>query len=398
MINIKKVLNKYLLRDVFISLGQLAVSFGCVFIKYRKRYKDIWIISERPSEARDNGYWLFKYIMDNGLHDNVWYIIRPEASDVAKLEKYSERLIRYGSIKHHGYYCLSSCSISTQSSFSSPSYIAAKYFKRLMPVKKRYVYLGHGILKDDVEFLYRKNAKIDLLITDSRAEAREMKDIGGYEDNNVVITGRPRNDGLHDAILQKEILIMPTNRIWFLEKSGEAREKMFLESTFFHEYQSFMNNPVLHDILKKEGYKLMFFLHPNTQGLLHHFKSGNENISLIKAKDMGMQEALKRAAILITDYSSVAFDFAYMEKPVIYFQFDYEEFRKRQYKEGWFSYKRDGVGEIVDNQHDLLLKILELIDAGCKMDNRYIEKIRGFYAFNDTNNCKRVFDSIINIL
>ena len=42
---------------------------------------------------------------------------------------------------------------------------------------------------------------------------------------------------------------------------------------------------------------------------------------------------------MITDYSSVFFDFSYMRKPVIFYQFDEKKFRKAQYAEGYFSYK-----------------------------------------------------------
>ena len=46
--------------------------------------------------------------------------------------------------------------------------------------------------------------------------------------------------------------------------------------------------------------------------------------------------------------SSVAFDFAYLGKPVIYAQFDKEEFyEKHDYKAGYFNYERDGFGEVV---------------------------------------------------
>ena len=34
---------------------------------------------------------------------------------------------------------------------------------------------------------------------------------------------------------------------------------------------------------------------------------------------------------MITDYSSVAIDFAYMKKPTLYYQFDEEKFRRGQY-------------------------------------------------------------------
>lgn len=47
---------------------------------------------------------------------------------------------------------------------------------------------------------------------------------------------------------------------------------------------------------------------------------------------------------MITDYSSVAFDFAYMKKSLVYAQFDREAFFEGQtYDEGYFNYETDGL-------------------------------------------------------
>lgn len=48
---------------------------------------------------------------------------------------------------------------------------------------------------------------------------------------------------------------------------------------------------------------------------------------------------------MVTDYSSVAFDFAYMKKSLVYAQFDREAFFEGQtYDEGYFNYETDGFG------------------------------------------------------
>ena len=51
------------------------------------------------------------------------------------------------------------------------------------------------------------------------------------------------------------------------------------------------------------------------------------------------------AAIMITDYSSAAFDMAYLEKEVIYYQFDKGDIFKNNahtYQKGYFEYSREG--------------------------------------------------------
>ena len=62
---------------------------------------------------------------------------------------------------------------------------------------------------------------------------------------------------------------------------------------------------------------------------------------------------LKESSMLITDYSSVFFDVAYMHKPIIYYQFDRDAFRQGHYQEGYFSYD-DGFGPVAFDTESLL--------------------------------------------
>ena len=46
-----------------------------IFYKDREKYKDAWLICERGTEARDNGYWMFKYIREKHPEQKIYYII-----------------------------------------------------------------------------------------------------------------------------------------------------------------------------------------------------------------------------------------------------------------------------------------------------------------------------------
>ncbi|MFR6589327.1 MAG: hypothetical protein ACLURV_03080 [Gallintestinimicrobium sp.] len=41
------------------------------------------------------------------------------------------------------------------------------------------------------------------------------------------------------------------------------------------------------------------------------------------------------------------FDVAFLRKPVVYYQFDEEEFRKYHYQKGYFDFRRDGLDRYV---------------------------------------------------
>ena len=114
-------------------------------------------------------------------------------------------------------------------------------------------------------------------------------------------------------------------------------------------------------------------------------------------KEYDVQELLINSCLLITDYSSVSFDFAYMEKPVIYYQFDYEKFRKGHYEEGYFSYLNDGFGPVVDNIDDVIKEIELNIKNAFIIDKKNQMKINDFFTIRDNHNCERIYNEIIKI-
>ena len=85
-----------------------------------------------------------------------------------------------------------------------------------------------------------------------------------------------------------------------------------------------------------------------------------------------------------------------MKKPVLYYQFDREEFfANHTVSEGYFSYEDDGFGEVVYDETRLVELICRYIEGGCTIKKEYLSRVEGFFRFHDRNNCKRVFDKII---
>ena len=126
--------------------------------------------------------------------------------------------------------------------------------------------------------------------------------------------------------------------------------------------------------------------------------AGNKRIKIASTEDYDVQKALKESAYLITDYSSISFDFAYMKKPLCYFQFDYDEFRQKHYPEGYFSYKNHGFGPIVKTTDDLMTEIEVAFKNNFVMDDFYKNRVDKTFKFRDKNNCKRTFEAIENLL
>nr|WP_301868063.1 glycosyltransferase [Methanobrevibacter smithii] len=167
-------------------------------------------------------------------------------------------------------------------------------------------------------------------------------------------------------------------------------------------YPFWGNYPFLSGLVK---FKLVFLQHGITKDNISRWlNKSDKNISLIvTASKLELESFFKyhynyhrdiftHASLIITDYSSIAFDFAYLKKPVIYYHYakDYHF----DLEESYFDYKTMGFGEVVDNHEELIDLIMEYVENECEMKDQYIKRVDDFFEFNDKNNCKRVYDAI----
>jgi|LGOV01.1.fsa_nt_gb CDP-glycerol glycerophosphotransferase (TagB/SpsB family) len=86
-----------------------------------------------------------------------------------------------------------------------------------------------------------------------------------------------------------------------------------------------------------------------------------------------------------------------MEKPIIYYQFDKEEYFDKHYKEGYFDYDKSSFGEVVSWEEDLIKSISRTLDKNCELDGSYQKRIDEFFVLKDKDNCERIFNEILDL-
>lgn len=351
---------------------------------------NIWLISERFDECRDNGFWFFKYVKDNNLNKNTYYVIDKNSIDRDKILDY-KTVINFGSLKHYFIYLASKYHISAHVDADSPDSRVSNFLETHHLLKNKRIFLQHGITKDKISFGYYSVSRADMFICAAIPEYNFCKREFGYPDKNVVLTGFARYDGLSNNFGNtKTILIMPTWRSWLKNIS----EKEFCNTTFFKSYYGLLNNQHFISFIENLNVNVIFYLHSDLQKFSNLFSTKSENIEIAHYVSYGIQELLNSSNLLITDYSSVAFDFAYLKKPILYYHFDYEEYRQKQHKEGYFSYSKDGFGPVVPNIDLLIDEISKMFDANMKMENIYLNKVNDFFKYFDKNNCERIYNAI----
>lgn len=375
----------------------LAIPFALIF---KLRRKDLWLICESDNEARDNGYWLFKYLIENNCKCYPVYAVKKKSADYKKVKDLG-KVVEYGGLTHWIYYLAARVNISSQKG-GKPNAALCYFLEISGLLKNKRVFLQHGITLSNAKWLYYKHTKMRLFICGCLPEYKYVKDNFGYPRDYVKYIGFCRFDQLHDFKIKKnQILVMPSWREW-LSYNTIARDKFnysgdFRTSKYYNYWNSFLHSQELGDLLEETDCYIIFYPHRNMQPFLKEFSVKNNRIKLASATEYDVQELLKESQLLITDYSSVCMDFSYMQKPVLYYQFDLHEFREGQYEKGYFDYEKDGFGRVAFNESELISFLKAEIDNQFELSDAYKDRIRDFFVINDTKNCERTYNEILKI-
>lgn len=371
------------------------------FVKLFKR-KDIWLVQERVDAANDNAYHLYKYIRkQNDKSYKAYFVIGKNCKDYNMMKQYGPVIAHY-SIKHLIYFLLADKIISSQANGPVDNiYGAYKLYLRDL-YNFQFVFLQHGVIKDDLSlFLNRFYRNCKIFVTTAKPEYKSLLDYDYYYGPDVVkCTGLPRYDNLVDES-NKLIAIMPTWRKFltgtinpFTKTYGVNSQ--FKNSEFYKFYNDLINDKRLISKMKEKGYTGVFGLHPYMISN-HIFFEDNEVFKIEKGYP-NYGKIFREGSLLISDYSSIPIDFAYLRKPVLYTQFDREFFfGHHSYVEGYYNYKTDGFGPVCDDYETTVKEIIKILDNDCKLDKTYEKRIDKFFMHNDKNNCKRVYDEIMKL-
>ena len=382
---------KIRLYEILIILKYTYYKIYCYIFKRKVTiFSNCWIISERGNEARDNGYFLFKYIVEKHPEVDIRYVISETSPDFNKIKKYNKYIL-YGSREHYIAFLNAKILISTHlMGFSPDMRVFSKLQKwNFLNLKGKLVSLKHGITKDFLSVLNPNDTKLSLLIAGCKPEYDYMLEKNGFSKDVLKYTGFARFDNLK-KVDSKRILFMPTFRKWM----HYMNDSEFLNSDYYNNINGLLNDNRIISLLEEEDLELIFYPHYEFQRFLKLFNTNSKRIKLASINEYDVQELLINSNLLITDYSSVFFDFGYMEKPVIYFQFDYDMYRKSHYKEGYFSYVDNGFGPVTYNNKDVVNEIVLSSKNNFKIDKKYIERINYFFPLRDHNNCERIYKEI----
>ena len=390
----KEKLKKITLRDVVGTFKFAIVLIPSIIYKVilKLTKKELWLICETENTARDNGFVFYGYMKKKHPEIKTYYAISKKCNDYKKVKKLGD-IVEWSSFKHYFIYMSSTKNISSHKE-GNPNQTIFTILHLYLNLYNNRVFLQHGVLYQNHQMFHQKNTKFKIFICGAKDEYKFVKEKYGYNDE-VKYTGLARFDNLHNCTPDsKMILYMPTWRRW-IEKESEL-----FESNYYKKIVSFLNSSELNKILEKNDKYLYFCPHFGLKEKGKIFKSHNSRVKIINIEKADIQELLKMSSMLITDYSSVHTDFAYMNKRIVYYQYDEKEFKEKHVGKAaydtYFDYKKQGFGTVVEDESELLTEIKKGIEKKFRNEKIIQKRIKNFFELYDTNNCKRIFEVIYN--
>lgn len=362
--------------------------------------KPLWIIMDRPDRAGDSGEMLFRYINEKYSDEvRTCFALREDSPDFARMQQIGETLDPRS--KKYKFLFLCCDVIVSSEALDEVTNPFGRFWAPYRDIisQKPFVLLQHGVILDDLSRrLDRYHTEASGWVASSVAERDSIRNCPYHITlDKLWLTGLPRFDGLyHDE--RRQILVAPSWRQYLMGKL-DSETAQWEKGTFFDSseyvqfYRELLRDEGLHKAAEQYGYTLAFLPHPNVEPYLEVLEIG-EDVRIYW--NGAREEALAQSDLLVTDYSSVGADFAYLEKPVVYCQFDRETYwgEWQDHRPGYFDYERDGFGEVTLDK-DSLVQLLEgYMASGCQMKETYRKRVGKFFFYRDQENCARVYQKI----
>ncbi len=378
----------------------------------RRRFAGAWVLLDRHEQAKDNAEHLYRYLKNKRPEVNAWFVLERTSPDWDRLERDGFRLVARGSLLWRLLLVHAAHVISSHVNVEFTDPLPKAYYPGLTP-GYRFTFLQHGVTKDDLS-RWLNPKRIHLLATVTEPEFRSFTADGTpyvFTEREVQRTGFPRHDRLlalssrMDAAQVDQILVMPTWRRSLTEAlpedmSPEARTDAFLASDYAQHWVGLLRSPALKALAERSGSRLVLLPHPHP-GMADYLRAAGlpGYVEVLDWKDIDVQDVIARSRMLVTDYTSVAFDVALLGKPVAYYQFDRREFFSsgHLFRRGYFDYDRDGFGPVAHTQEELLAALEELADRGFAPDEDTVRRIEETFGERRGDSCYRVYKAITRL-
>lgn len=161
-----------------------------------------------------------------------------------------------------------------------------------------------------------------------------------FRTNNVEVYSYPRNEYLLTSLIENVYLAKEANVLEFIERKKVGKKVVLYMPTFRDSEAMFfdvVNIEKLNEFIEQEEFLLIIKLHPKSK-LKKVFSDMQHGNIIVLPSDYDPYPFLKVSDMLVTDYSSIYFDYLLLDRPIIFFDYDKEEYLAHS-RELYFDYE-----------------------------------------------------------
>ncbi len=358
----------------------------------------IWLFGENNgTTANNNSYYFWKKVVN--IHDDIdKYLVlernKGNREVYRNLSSYEKKFVLWkNSIKHYKKY------------FDADMFYVTLSYQDIMPsellflpikmkLKKPCVYLQHGTLgikKVGYTGQSYNNNMFRFCIYNKQIKQQFMKE-NDFKDYQLLLCDyHPR----YWELVNKSESIAKQNQImWFItwrdyfEQGADIR-------IFARSIEKVATSKKIAEYLEKNDLELKICVHSFFDKKILKNISSNINtkrVSIVCQESVNIMDEIVKSKLLITDYSSVGFDFTFLNKPVILFQPDRDSYLKdreiycteEELEENSIKSVKKLIDKIVNEDYGInnfyKSRLPENIDYDYVKEGKHIEKMYEYFS------------------
>jgi CDP-glycerol glycerophosphotransferase (TagB/SpsB family) len=214
-------------------------------------------------------------------------------------------------------------------------------------------------------------------VASSRLFGRLMADSFEVSEKKVLLSGYPRNV-FQEAPMDSNYSLQKGLNEKIRKQKADGKKLVFYIPTF----RDYGGNPITHKAIDLAVFEK--FLAENNSVLIVKFHEADAKLQNVSKKNIiflpsgfDIYEVLGLCDLLITDYSSIFFDFLPFNRPIVFYPYDFEEYQKSA-RCFYFNYEEFVPGSIVYGFDQMLQEVSSILQTGA---DEYKEKREKLYNF-----------------
>lgn len=375
--------------------------------------KKIWVFGSSAGEVfKDNSKYIYLFIKKNHSDLIKSYWISKNKKLIKELNDSGYQAHYYRSLKGR-YYSLRAKLVIFSHGYNDVNLHLASgknaYLLHGVPIKKTgyknqnpnsfvyKIYNSKGWRKILYKLMYSHYFRnYDLILANSDEHRIILARDYDAKINEVHVEGYPRNDILTSQIEGMEIGA-DKELLSTMKKEKEKGKKILLYMPTFRDTRDEELNEIFpfEKLEKKlEALNCILIIKSHISAKIKEEKILGKSIIFSKTKT-DPQPLLIYTDILITDYSSVYFDFLIVDKPIIFYAYDLDKYLKKD-RQMYFEYEEVTPGNIAKNYTEFVEILEKIINNGTDgFENQRKKILSRFFKYADNKSSKRLFEYML---